>query len=92
MEIAEITTIAAGVLAVVLIGVTGFVVLGVYRARHSAAREAGYRTLAEQAAAAQTDAVAAARDTNAELKALRAELGQVTARLAALEKLLSQVG
>jgi hypothetical protein len=84
-DMAQTSTIASVVIVVVAIAVAGFVAIGVYRARYAAAREAGYRALAERSA----DNDQAVAD---ELKGVRAELGEVRQRLAALEKLLSQIG
>ncbi|MFC0532023.1 hypothetical protein [Phytohabitans kaempferiae] len=92
MDIAEISTVATAVMTVALIGIAGFVGLGIYRARHSTAREAEYRALAERVMTAQTEAADAARSTATEMSAVRAELAQVKQRLAALESLLSQIG
>ncbi|MGC4749894.1 hypothetical protein ACLQ28_30170 [Micromonospora sp. DT201] len=85
LDMAQTSTIASAVIAVVVIAVAGFVGIGFYRARYAAAREAGYRVLAERSA----DSGQAMAD---ELKGVRAELGEVRHRLTALEKLLSQIG
>ncbi|SHN43590.1 hypothetical protein [Cryptosporangium aurantiacum] len=82
---AELSTIAAAAVVVTIIAVAGFVATGVYRARYAATRDGGYRVLAERSA----DSAEAAA---AELKGVRDELSQVRERLAALEKLLSQIG
>jgi hypothetical protein len=92
VDIAQISTVATTALLVALVAVAGFVGMAVYRARYSAAREAQYRTLAEQAAAAQLKAADGAQATVGELTRVREELGQVKQRLAALESLLSQIG
>jgi hypothetical protein len=84
-DIAQTSTIAAAVIVVAVIVVAGFVGIGIYRARYAAAREEGYRRLAERGADG-------ARATADELKGVRAELGEVQRRLAALENLLSQIG
>jgi hypothetical protein len=84
-DMAQTSTIATAVIVVVVIAVAGVVGTGLYRARHSAAREEGYRALAERGA----DSAQAMAD---ELKGVRTELGEVRQRLAALEKLLSQIG
>ncbi|MEU8183506.1 hypothetical protein AB0B85_17325 [Micromonospora sp. NPDC049044] len=84
-DLAQTSTIALTVIVTAVIVVAGFVGFGLYRARHEAAREEGYRLLAERSA----DGGQAMAD---ELKRVRAELGEVTHRLAALEKLLSQIG
>ena len=85
MDIAQTTTIASAAIVVVLIAVAGLIGTGLYRARYAAAREEGYRTLAERGADG-------AQATAAELQGVRTELGEVRQRLAALEKLLSQIG
>jgi 5-bromo-4-chloroindolyl phosphate hydrolysis protein len=85
LDIAQTSTIAFAVIIVAVIAVAGLVGIGMYRARYAAAREEGYRTLAERSA----DSTQA---TAEELKGVRAELGEVRQRLAALEKLLSQIG
>lgn len=85
MDMAQTSTIAVAVILVALIVVGGIAGIGVHRARHSLAREEGYRALAERGADS-------AEATAAELKGVRAELGEVRQRLAALEKLLSQIG
>jgi 5-bromo-4-chloroindolyl phosphate hydrolysis protein len=82
---AQTSTIAFAVIVVAMIAVAGFVGIGIYRARYAAAREEGYRKLAERSA----DSTQA---TAEELKGVRTELGEVQQRLAALEKLLSQIG
>lgn len=84
-DMAQTSTIALAVILVALILVGGFVGIGIYRARYAAAREEGYRTLAGRSADS-------AQATAEELKGVRAELGEVRQRLAALEKLLSQIG
>jgi len=84
-DIAQTSTIAFAVIVVAMIAVGGAVAIGIYRARYAAAREEGYRVLAEQGAGS-------ARAAADELKGVRAELGEVRERLAALEKLLSQIG
>ena len=85
LEMAQTSTIAFAVIVLAVLAVAGLVGIGVYRARYAAAREEGYRTLAERSA----DSTRATAD---ELKGVRAELGEVQRRLAALEKLLSQIG
>lgn len=85
MDMAQTSTIAVAVILVALIVVAGFAGIGVYRARHSLAREEGYRELAERSADS-------AQATATELSGVRAELGEVRQRLAALETLLSQIG
>lgn len=82
-----------------LVAIVAFTALGVYRARHSAAREAEYRGLAERATAAATQHAESAQATVTELQgvredltAARGELAEVRKRLAGLEKLLSQIG
>ena len=84
-DMAQISTIAFAVIVVAVIAVAGFAGIGLYRARYAAAREEGYRALAQRSA----DSTQATAD---ELKGVRAELGEVQQRLAALEKLLSQIG
>ena len=85
LDMAQTSTIATAVIVVMAIAVAGVVGIGLYRARYAAAREEGYRVLAERSA----DSGQAMAD---ELKGVRAELGEVRQRLAALEKLLSQIG
>jgi 5-bromo-4-chloroindolyl phosphate hydrolysis protein len=84
-DMAQTTTIAAAVIVLAMIAVAGLIGIGIYRARYAAAREQGYRVLAERSA----DSAQATAD---ELKGVRTELGEVRQRLAALEKLLSQIG
>ncbi|MFI5841180.1 hypothetical protein ACIA8K_15905 [Catenuloplanes sp. NPDC051500] len=84
-DMAQTSTIALAVILVAVIVVGGLVGIGIYRARYAAAREEGYRTLAGRSADN-------AQATAEELKGVRAELGEVRQRLAALEKLLSQIG
>jgi 5-bromo-4-chloroindolyl phosphate hydrolysis protein len=84
-DMAQTSTIALTVIVVAVIALAGLIWIGLYRARYAAAREEGYRELAESSA----DSVRASAD---ELKGVRAELGEVRQRLAALEKLLSQIG
>ncbi len=79
-------------LTAALVGIAGFVWLGIYRARYSVAREAQYRALAEQVTAAQVSAAEAAQAAANEMNCVRTELTQVKQRLAALETLLSQIG
>lgn len=85
LDMAQTSTIAAAVIVLAVIAVGGLIAIGVYRARYAAAREEGHRVLAERSA----DGAQAMAD---ELKGVRAELGQVRERLAALERLLSQIG
>ena len=85
LDIAQTSTIATAVIVVVVIAVAGLIGTGLYRSRYAAAREEGYRVLAERSA----DGAQATAD---ELKGVRTELGEVRQRLAALEKLLSQIG
>jgi hypothetical protein len=85
LDMAQTSTIAAAVIVVAVIAVAGFVAIGVYRARYAVAREEGYRVLAERGA----DSARAMAD---ELQGVRTEIGEVRQRLAALEKLLSQIG
>ncbi|GAB3157362.1 hypothetical protein GCM10027290_58100 [Micromonospora sonneratiae] len=99
MDLAKITSIGSMVMVVALVAIVAFVGLGVYRARHSATRETQYRALAEQASAAEARFADGTQATVAELKGMRAdlqsthaELVAVKQRLAAVEKLLSQVG
>ncbi|MFC7550376.1 hypothetical protein [Plantactinospora sp. GCM10030261] len=87
------------VMIVALVALVLFVMLGFYRARYSADREARYRALAEEVGAAQTRTAESALVTadelialRTELQANRAELAQVTKRLTELERLLSQIG
>lgn len=84
-DIAQTSTIAAAVIVVTIVLVAGLLATALYRARFAAAREEGYRVLAERGADGS-------RATAEELKGLRTELGEVRLRLAALEKLLSQIG
>ncbi len=84
-DIAQTSTLATAVIVVVAIAVAGLIGTGIYRARYAAAREEGYRKLAEHSADS-------AQAMAAELNGVRAELGEVRQRLAALEKLLSQIG
>ncbi|MEV4200421.1 hypothetical protein [Micromonospora globbae] len=98
-DIAQVGIITSTVMVIALVAITAFVALGVYRARHSAAREAHYRGLAEQAGETQARLAEDSRQTVAELKGLRsdvqatqAELGRVRERLTELERLLSQIG
>ncbi|GAA2191654.1 hypothetical protein [Micromonospora lupini] len=84
-DMAQTSTIASTVVVVTVIAIAAFVAIGLYRARHGAARETSYRVLAERSAAS-------AHAVADELKGVRDELGDVRQRLAALEKLLSQIG
>ena len=85
LDMAQTSTIASAVIVVVVIVVAGLIGIGIYRARYAAAREEGYRVLVERS----TDG---ARATADELNGVRTELGEIRQRLAALEKLLSQIG
>lgn len=85
LDIAQTYTVATAVMVVALVAIAAYVWLGMLRARSSAAVQAQYRALVEQAADAS-------RDTAAELKAVREELAEVKQRLAGLERLLSQIG
>ena len=76
MSIAETSTIAVASIVVATILIAGAV--GLYRARYNAAREENYRALAARSAD--------------ELNGVKSELTEVRHRLAALEKLLSQIG
>jgi hypothetical protein len=76
MSIAETSTVALATIVVATVLIVGAV--GLYRARYNAAREENYRALAERSAD--------------ELNGVRTELTQVRERLAALERLLSQIG
>ncbi|SCL46256.1 hypothetical protein GA0070606_0951 [Micromonospora citrea] len=98
-DIAQIGIVTSTVMVIALVAIVAFVALGVYRARHSAAREAHYRGLAEQASVTQARSAESAQQTVAELKGLRSdvratrtELAQVRERLTELERLLSQIG
>ncbi|MEU5948851.1 hypothetical protein ACIBTZ_23430 [Micromonospora sp. NPDC049460] len=98
-DIAQVAIVTWTVLLIALVAIVAFVALGIYRARHAAAREAQYRALAEQAGDAQARLAENARQTTAELTGLRSdvqathtELAQVRARLTELERLLSQIG
>ncbi|GAA0556613.1 hypothetical protein GCM10010172_44450 [Paractinoplanes ferrugineus] len=84
-DMAQTSTIAFAVILGAAILMAGLVGIGIYRARYAAAREEGYRTLAGRSADGS-------QATAEELKGVRAELGEVRQRLAALEKLLSQIG
>ncbi|SCF16145.1 hypothetical protein [Micromonospora chokoriensis] len=85
LDVAQTSTIAVTAIVLAVITVAGLIGTGIYRARYAAAREEGYRALAERSADS-------ARSTASELKGVRDELGEVRQRLAALEKLLSQIG
>ena len=85
LDMAQTSTVAAAVIVVVVAVVAGVTGIGIYRARYAAAREQGLRELAERGAESS-------RATADELKGVRAELGEVRERLAALERLLSQIG
>ncbi|MEW2427480.1 hypothetical protein AB0877_05625 [Micromonospora sp. NPDC047644] len=85
LDIAQTSTIAVAVIVTAMIVVAGLIGTGIYRARYAAAREEGYRVLAERSATG-------AQATADEIKGVRDELGEVRQRLAALEKLLSQIG
>lgn len=84
-DMAQTSTIAFAVVLVAMVLVAGLAGIGIYRARYAAVREEGYRTLAGRSADS-------AQATAEELKGVRVELGEVRQRLAALEKLLSQIG
>ena len=99
LDIAQTASIGSMVAIVALVAIVAFVGLSVYRTRHSAARETQYRTLAEQATAAEAKIADGTQATLAELQGMRAdlqnthaELVAVKQRLDALEKLLSQIG
>ncbi|MEU5564349.1 hypothetical protein [Micromonospora musae] len=99
LDVAQTATIASVVLTVALVAVLGFVALGFYRTRRSAAGAAQYQALAERAADAEIKTAEAVRSTATELKALRSDLGatrdelaEVKQRLGELERLLSQIG
>lgn len=85
LDVAQTSTIAVTAIVLAVITVAGLIGTGIYRTRYAAAREEGYRVLAERSADS-------ARSTASELKGVREELGEVRQRLAALEKLLSQIG
>ncbi|MEU1588085.1 hypothetical protein [Micromonospora sp. NPDC005710] len=85
LDIAQTSTIAAAVIVTAVVVVAGLVGTGIYRARYAVAREEGYRVLVERGATS-------AQATADEIKGVRDELGEVRQRLAALEKLLSQIG
>ncbi|MDG4839314.1 hypothetical protein O7631_22565 [Micromonospora sp. WMMD967] len=85
LDVAQTSTIAVTAIVLAVITVAGLIGTGIYRARYAAAREESYRVLAERGADS-------ARSTASELKGVRDELGEVRQRLAALEKLLSQIG
>jgi hypothetical protein len=85
IDIAQTSTIAVAAIVVAAIVAAGVVGAGVYRVRYAATRDQDYRTLVERS----TDSAQATAD---ELKGVRAELGDVRQRLAALEQLLSQIG
>ncbi|MFI6823521.1 hypothetical protein ACIBJE_21605 [Micromonospora sp. NPDC050187] len=98
-QMAQTGMITGTLMLVALTAIVAFVALGVYRARHSAARETQYRELAEQAGTAQAQIAESSRATTAELAGLRSELAathteltQVRQRLTEVERLLSQVG
>ncbi|MDO3702892.1 hypothetical protein Q3W71_14565 [Micromonospora sp. C28SCA-DRY-2] len=98
-NVAQIGMITSTVLLIALVAIVAFVALGIYRARHSAAREAHYRGLAEQASDAQARLAESSQQTTAELQGLRSdvkathvELAKVRERLTELERLLSQIG
>ncbi|MGC5050548.1 hypothetical protein ACLQ2S_03695 [Micromonospora sp. DT48] len=98
-NIPEIAMITSTVVLVALMAIIAFVAVGIYRARHSAAREQHYRQLAERAGDAQTRLVEHAGTTataldgiREELHATRTELTEVKERLTNLERLLSQIG
>ena len=82
---AQTSTLAVAVIVLAVIAGACAAGVGIYRARYDAAREEGYRTLAEHSAENT-------RATAEELRGLRTELGDVRQRLAALETLLSQIG
>ncbi|GAA4965581.1 hypothetical protein [Actinoplanes utahensis] len=85
LDMAQTSTIAVAVIGLAVILVAGLVGTAFFRARDAAVREEGYRELAERSA----DSARAAAD---QLSGVRTELGEVRERLAALEKLLSQIG
>ncbi|MGC4869236.1 hypothetical protein ACLQ3B_27790 [Micromonospora sp. DT53] len=85
LDVAQTSTIAVTAIVLAVITVAGLIGTSIYRARYAAAREEGYRVLAERGADS-------AQATAGELKGVRDELGEVRQRLAALEKLLSQIG
>ena len=85
MDIAQTTTLALTLVVIAVLGVLAYVGVGLYRARYAAAREDGYRELAARSAES-------AQATADALAGLRTEIGEVRQRLAALEKLLSQIG
>ncbi|MEU8421144.1 hypothetical protein AB0C15_09750 [Micromonospora sp. NPDC048835] len=85
LDIAQTSTIAVAVIVTAVIVVGGLIGTAIYRARYAAAREEGYRVLAERGATG-------AQATAQEIRGVREELGEVRQRLAALEKLLSQIG
>ncbi|MEU7799771.1 hypothetical protein C7C45_32405 [Micromonospora arborensis] len=85
LDVAQTSTIAVTAIVLAVITVAGLIATSIYRARYAAAREEGYRVLAERGADS-------AQATAGELKGVRDELGEVRQRLAALEKLLSQIG
>ncbi|MEV4497778.1 hypothetical protein AB0J84_19055 [Micromonospora arborensis] len=85
LDVAQTSTIAVTAIVLAVIIVAGLIATSIYRARYAAAREEGYRVLAERGADS-------AQATAGELKGVRDELGEVRQRLAALEKLLSQIG
>ncbi|MEU8662223.1 hypothetical protein [Actinoplanes philippinensis] len=78
MDIAQTSVIAVAVIVVAVAATIGLIAFGVYRARFAAAREDDYRQLAGRVAD--------------DLTGVRTELGEVRQRLAALEKLLTQIG
>ncbi|WBB80265.1 hypothetical protein O7606_02455 [Micromonospora sp. WMMD882] len=90
--IAQTALISSTVLLIALVAGVAVVALGVYRARHSAARETQYRQLASDASSAQTRLAESSQATVAELAGLRTELTQVRQRLTEVERLLSQIG
>lgn len=99
LDIAQTSTITSAVLVVALAAVAAGLGLGLYRLRHAASRDGGYRELAERATAAELKVAEATQASAGELRALseglqaaRDELREVRQRLAALEKLLSQIG
>ncbi|WP_422740295.1 hypothetical protein ACN263_14325 [Micromonospora sp. WMMD729] len=85
LDVAQTSTLAVTAIVLAAVTVAGLITTGIYRARYAAAREESYRSLAERG----TDS---AQATAAALKGVRDELGEVQQRLAALEKLLSQIG
>ncbi|GAB2927348.1 hypothetical protein GCM10027280_13440 [Micromonospora polyrhachis] len=99
LDLAQTASIGSMVMLVALVAIVAFVGLSVYRTRHSATRETHYRTLAEQATTAEARFADGTQATVVELQGVRAELknthtelAAVKQRLAALEKLLSQIG